>query len=122
MNVGVLDIFYTEKAEDTYIQNLCFNLQVKSQPTTIVSRQRWQQGRDYQKKHSSGPRGLLQKHWSVPVFQSVHSRKHVQMLGPLTSSPALCYGGFLCDNRAQANKDAWTSRLLVIMAQMYQQK
>lgn len=104
MNVGVLGIFYSERTEDTY-KNLCLNLQVKSQPTIIVSRQRWQQGKDYQKKHSCGPRGILQKRWSLPVFQSMHSRKHVKMLVSLVLSPALCYGGFLCDNRAQRNKD-----------------
>lgn len=104
MNVGVFDIFCSERTEDTY-KNLCLNLQVKSQPTIIVSRQRRQQGRDYQKKHSCGPRGIIQKRWSLPVFQNMHTGKHVQMLVSLVMSPALCCGGFLCDDRAQRNKD-----------------
>ena len=45
MNVGVFYIFYIQRTEDTY-KNLCFNLQVKLQPTEIASRQRCQPVRD----------------------------------------------------------------------------
>lgn len=45
MNVGVFYIFYIQRTEDTY-KNLCFNLQVKLQPTETVSRQGCQQERD----------------------------------------------------------------------------
>lgn len=51
MNGGVLFIFYIEGAEDTD-KNLCLNPQVKSQAMTVVSRQRWQQVRNYKKKNS----------------------------------------------------------------------
>ena len=45
VNVGVFYIFYIQRTEDTY-KNLCFNLQVKLQPTEIASRQRCQPVRD----------------------------------------------------------------------------
>ena len=45
VNVGVFYTFYIQRTEDTY-KNLCFNLQVKLQPTEIASRQRCQPVRD----------------------------------------------------------------------------
>lgn len=44
-NVGVFYIFHIPRTEDPY-KNLCFNLQVKLQPTETVPRQRCQPVRD----------------------------------------------------------------------------